>query len=354
MKKYTLLILLLICFFVVGCGIQSEGETPTESEDSLQQTVENPFTQPQSTDVTLSPTVPSASSGEIILGDLRHGMGGEKLTDEAGAYRLYEGGEMHLPYNISAPGLQKYGVGILLFVDGQPQPYKTTFSDTYAYMHTFDLDFKGNAADELIFTPVVGEAGDMLEIYTLNINYPDYFPGETDFGFAHTNGSVAAGTRLLYEETPGTAVYPEESTQASFFTKESIDLTSSEIYGWSAEKLQSEVEWNFTLKGQEYGTLEIGSLEEVEACFEIFGNPLMDFGLVVYWNNEPVWMDGSPMTDIHTENGKKTVVNLRIPTKSLEEDGALYAVLVPRNYRTSEAGASCFIQPTATFYISHN
>ena len=345
---------LTLCLLLTFSGLTACGKS---GEPGAESTLDNIFTTP-TTEAASAPTaattVPHVSSGEITIGNLSHGIGGEKLTDETGTYRLYEGGEIHLPYNISAPGLQQYGVGILLFVDGHPQPYKTTFSDTYAYMHTFDLDFKGNAADELIFTPVVGEAGDMLEIYTLNINYPDYFPGETDFGFAHTNGSVAAGTRLLYEETPGTAVSPEEGTQASFFTKESIDLTSSEIYGWSAEKLQSEVEWNFTLKGQEYGTLEIGSLEEVEACFEIFGNPLMDFGLVVYWNNEPVWMDGSPMTEIHTENGKKTVVNLRIPAKSLEADGALYAVLVPRNYRTSEAGASCFIQPTATFYISRN
>ena len=98
-------------------------------------------------------------------------------------------------------------------------------------MHTFDLNIKGYAKDELIFTLVVGAAEDTLEIYTLNINYPEYFVGESDFEFAHTSGSVATGTRLMYHETPDIAYFSEVSACASAFTKEYIDLTCKDISG---------------------------------------------------------------------------------------------------------------------------
>lgn len=347
-RKRNWLLIIILCVIFSACAMQQQEEEHTETTDPSQQTVDNIFAQPDDTEPASTPI------NELYLGSISHGPIGEKLIDEVGAYRLYEGGEMHIAYDISAQGLQDYGIGILLFVDGYPQPYKTTTNDTYAYMHTFDLNIRGYVKDELIFAPVVGEAGDTLEIYTLNINYPEYFAGESDFGFAHTSGSVAAGTRLMYQETPGIASFPDASVCASEFTKEYIDLTSKEISGWSDEKLQSEVKWKFCLNREEGGTIGIRYSEQLEIYFEIWGNSDIEFGLVLYLNNEPVLIDGIAMVEIDIENGKKTVVNLNIPTEGMDENSVFYAVLVQRNYRTTDAGTSCYIQTTSTFYISCN
>lgn len=343
MKTRILIYCLLLCFAIGGCASEN-------TISSTEQMVDEIFTQPLPAE---SETEPSSLVNEGYMSSISHGPAGVKLTDESGAYRLYEGGEMRLPYVISARGMQDLGVGILLFVDGHPQPYKTTENDTYAYMHTFYPDIKGHAVNELIFTPVVGNVGDTLELYTININAPDYVIDELDFGFAHTSGSIAAGTRLKYQKTPDSTSVPDAHTCVSAFSMEYIELSIDEIAGWTDTQLRKEVEWHFFLNGAEGGSLTgIGSGGILNASFAIWGNSDAAFGLVLYMNNEPISVDGSTMIDIDIRNGKKTVVGLEIPMNYCDSEAVVYAVLVPRNYRTIDAGSSCYIQTTPTFYIS--
>ena len=98
--------------------MHQQEEDHIETTNPPQHTVNDIFIQPTHTESSSTPT------NELHLGSISHGPIGKKLTDEVGAYRLYEGGEMHLAYDISAQGLQDHGIGILLFVDGYPSHTK--------------------------------------------------------------------------------------------------------------------------------------------------------------------------------------------------------------------------------------
>ena len=50
----------------------------------------------------------------------------------------YTGGEMTLPIFLESSGrVQTVGIGILLFLDGKPQPYRLEGESEYTYLHIF-------------------------------------------------------------------------------------------------------------------------------------------------------------------------------------------------------------------------
>lgn len=352
-KNSILLLLILLCFAIAGCAAAPAGATRPSGAETMP-TVADLFTQPvESTEPEPASTVPA---GEIVLGGISHGFRGEPSQDDAGLYYRYEGGEMRFPYSIDASGgLTQAGIGILLFVDGQPQPYKTAEDEDYRYLHTF-YSKKNFITEEFIFTPVTGQAGDMLEIYAVNINYPDWSPSKEAFGFAHTMGMIWAGMRLQYQASPAPAVLPETAARLLACEKRYVDLTEDEIRGWSSQDLQQEVAWKFLVNGHgDAGTAAITGItpeDPLELYFEILGSPYAQFGLVVYLNNEPVFLDGENALYLDIQSGKKTVVEAQVDMAGFDGEGVVYAILVPRNFCSeSLLGTSCGLTGSKTFYL---
>ena len=72
------------------------------------------------------------------LGSLSAGLHDDCPSDDYGPYITYTGGEMSMGYEIGSSGkIRESGIGILLFLDGQPQPYRLEGESTYTYLHTF-------------------------------------------------------------------------------------------------------------------------------------------------------------------------------------------------------------------------
>lgn len=59
------------------------------------------------------------------------------------------------------------------------------------------------------------------------------------------------------------------------------------------------------MNGKEGGAVGISSSEQLEIRFEILGNSDIEFGLVLYLNNEPVLIDRIAMVEIDIQNGKR-------------------------------------------------
>ena len=69
---------------------------------------------PEQNETTAPGPTTDKSGGGSAIGLEKYAM------DDAGAYLLYEGGELHMEFGITATGsLATQGTGILLFVDGQ-------------------------------------------------------------------------------------------------------------------------------------------------------------------------------------------------------------------------------------------
>ena len=160
MKKCTILILTLcLLFCIAGCAAPAIETAPPTVADLFDNTATTP-----------SEELDAPDAAMVSLG---FGLMGDFVTDETNRrLYLYHGGEMRLGYWMEAEGYSNMGLGMFLFVDGQPQPFKTESDGTERYMHILYPPEGEKITGQFLFTPASGEQGDTLEIYTMHINYP--------------------------------------------------------------------------------------------------------------------------------------------------------------------------------------
>ncbi len=110
----------------------------------------------------------------------------------------YTGGQLCLDYRFKPMGgLTKAEFGILLLLDGQPQPYRLSENGELKYMHTFT----GPSQPELWFTPVTGSAGDTLDLTAFSVLEPDCRNEGTAVPFA--GSMLPAHTQLVMQAEGG-------------------------------------------------------------------------------------------------------------------------------------------------------
>lgn len=231
--KIVFVIFMALCL-LSGCAAQEPAST-----NPSQETVADIFTQPTGTTQSAVQTTTEAvteskpATPELPERDLPIRQGVNFVNQEV----TYTGGEMHVEINIFTQGYSNIGLGIRLFVDGQPQPYKTAQDSTVSYLHTFyQADFVEQTY-ELIFTPVTGKSGETVELYAMSISDPTFFIGDGMNGFRHTHGSLNSCSLLTFEQTP-----PEQEQLAveeilMNWSCTGRDATAAEIGDWSAEQM---------------------------------------------------------------------------------------------------------------------
>ena len=346
MKK-TWIFLILLALLLTACtpekGPQETTQTPT---------VENVFTQPSTT----APDAPTETTEPVDLGG-GLGFGFEtQERDGQGAYLTYTGGELVVPCSIKASGnIGSKGIGVLLFVDGLPQPYKAEGKD-YAYLHTFQFDQPESRVIDLSFTPVTGEAGDELEIYGVSVVAPNYsYTEDGPLSFTYTKASPVIGCRLKYRETPPAEVFPKASPRLSQPEIRKEPLSHLEIGTWTEQDLQENYEFHFYANNAPDGgsprIYQVREDQPVKLRFELFGTPYVHYGVVFFVDNQPVApQDGAPIL-VDVENGQKTVVEAQLDMTGFDTESVLYAVLVPQNAFSSQVPTAAFVAPSRPIFL---
>ena len=346
MKKVWIF-LILVALLLTACAPEKGPRETTQIP-----TVENVFTQPSTT----APDSPTETTGPVDLGG-GLGFGFEtQERDDQGSYLTYTGGELVAPLSIDVSGsIGSRGIGVLLFVDGLPQPYKAEGKD-YAYLHTFQFDRPESRMIDLTFTPVTGEAGDELECYAVPVLTPNYsYTEEGDLSFVYTSVVPEAGCRLKYQETPPAEVFPQESPRLSQPEIQKEPLSYSEVGTWTEQELQENLEYHFFANnvpdtGHHY-VYEVQEKQPVQLRFEVYGTPYVRYGLVFFVDNQPVVSrDGTPIL-LDVENGQKTVVEAQLDMTGFDTESVLYAVLVPQNYFSTPIRTFAFATASSPIFL---
>ncbi len=334
MKK--LLPILLCVLLLLGC---TTPHTPTTTPE----TVENIFTTPSTvapgttvptgTEATEPTQPPYTNLGSMSFGLLRNDL---YHSEEFGKYVVYQGGEMVLHLNFSIGGtIGNDGIGVLLLLDGIPQPYKTADSEEYAYLHTFypPTDMGGLIVAEIRFVPVTGKAGDLLNLTLQSITQPDYrVTEEPGKPFRLSNG-IMYETAFALEADPGLCPLPEITERISSLSISKADLTSLDTRGWSAAELQSKASFTTgcpkdSYNGNIYG---ITAEETVHFHAEIFSPGYVAWRLVVYIDNQPVTVLTENDIAFTVPAGQKVLIDMELNVPDFGGEMNLYAILVPRN-----------------------
>lgn len=348
--RYSLCAILLVAVLLnllSGCGTQPGNAAWNENPE----TVENLFaTEPQPTSGQEPlPSLKKPDAGNSI------GITNEVFQDSTGSYLVYEGGEMHLGLRLCLTDLPDKSFGIHLYVDGKPQPYYTADNETLQYMQTFPSGNGQAFTLDLIFTPITGKCGDVLEIGFAVVAYPDYFIDDDWAGITLMDWSgMGLTVRTKYLADPPQAQYPDGTDRMIRFSQEYVDLTASEAEMFSSGEYEKEVAYTLFANNREsYGNLfSLTDGDSLNVEFELKGSPVADFGLVLYLDHQPVSFSEENDLFVHTKNGQKVTVSASVDLAGFDGAGVFYAVLVPRNYRSDQLGGSCLLTILGPYYLS--
>ena len=351
MKKWTRMLTIALLVFSILIGGCAPSIDPMEDE-TTDPTVVDDFSEP-TTAQTTDPTEPNNKPGYLSYGFFK------PPIDEKGRYVQYDGGEMQLKLKLDASGDVNVfkGTGILLFVDGHIQPYKTKDDDTYRYMHTVYPEDGIPLIIDLSFIPVSGKVGDTLEIGFSYIFYPDYsYSADGGIGFVLTGSAPAMSSRLIMEATPEELELPEVKDRVISWTVSKEPLTAQDTKGWTAQDFQTKCKSDFKVNpddpvNQLYSYVwNISENKPIKVRFEVWGNPFVHYGLVFFLDNEVVSVDPEDQMFITVEEGYKTVVEAEIDMTGFDGEGSVYAALVPRNQFATEILTDSYIQ-MAHYYL---
>lgn len=268
-QSFGFLVLLCVSIVLSACASVSH-PSPSEfsgTSPSTQEQLENIFT------LSTSEPQPETSPNDTLFATISHGFRGDPLINDLGRYDIYNGGEMHITYHFDVMGgMRNFCLGLLLILDGRPQPYKTAEDASLAWMHTF-IPTTGELEIELIFTPVTGKSGDTLELSAFYVVEPDYYYRGDMSGFMQTNGTGIGTTQLQFQADPPPQ---EELPVPERVVNQTItytDLTSDEIIGWSPEKLQKDFSFLLTTDHISKGgwTYAVTAEDGIKVTAEVFG-----------------------------------------------------------------------------------
>lgn len=369
MKMKIMLFLMIASLLVSGCAAV-DGTSPSDHINATEQDVPVSSDTTEGTDASAetdptvlgtpspegNPTEPTQNYKVVQLGEIYTDCADpSKLhRDDYGIYWNYEGGEITYPFELGTTGVMgDNGIGILLFVDGQPQAYRTDENPEYAYLHTFypkaNFPYKTN----FYFTPLTGQAGDTLEIFTTTILDPDHTAAEGTVGMVQTFSSAAGAFRIYYQQTPPETAFPEANPWLSEIAITYEDTMNRDWIGWSDTDKTDTVETHFYVNGEELKNVHysVSSEETLSLRFEIWGAPLFHYGLVFYVDNEPVCgADGEPIF-VDVQEGKKTVVTAELSLPEFDGESVYYAILVPRNYFGEDFLPRVYLKASHTHFL---
>lgn len=277
-----------------------------------------------------------------------HGYAGEPMTDENEMpYIIYSGGELRIPYELFASRVGNQEIGVLIFVDGQLQPYKTAGDDTVQYMHRF-VPHRKKISEDLIFTPITGEIGDKLMICFMAIIDPGVYLERE-----YTRWYWKSSNRLYlqYEADPPEPQYPETPDRVKavhIVTEEDAGL----IGGWSEEDLAYRTAFQFYVNDRHFDSIAtVDASEPLRLRLSLWGTDQNEYGVVFFVNHQPISVEQEDLVYIRNELGDKVTVEAEVDISDLSGNVLVYAMVTGREKMVDTYSDFGFAVPTRSYFF---
>lgn len=341
MKK-ILAVLLTTVFLLTGCSENSTSVTenpdrydPFEMTGNVSQTTEksekyDPFARPDDG---------ALSEKESTVGAFSFG-----IEWEDGKEQIDYAPTVSFPYYVENGG-KATDFGLLIFVNGFRQPYRTEESSENKLMHIFDVNENEKKLQTIEFEPLVGEMGSELSVEIISMFQPEFINIEkSNYEFSHKISSIFPLKLSVTQETglsepkvcnDYTSEEVTEEMRQKFNTVGSTGSFSGE------NSLDSRV-FIETLKNDIFLTpadLLAGKHDRTSFTMDdtvtlcMYGGEPCKYRVSMYINHDLVSgaFDGADYIDITSSSDfictKK--IDLNMPELSLEDYNHLYFIAVP-------------------------
>lgn|GEM_PF-725824 len=329
MKRTALCIyiLLIICLVFTGCNQPSE-YTYTTATDKLTEDISTHSGGDTIADSFLN------DSGPTSLGMFSFGIVSE--SDEKQVYE-YNGGELHIPFKVE--GLDEKvssDFGLLVFVDGIPQPYKMLKKNgdvtEEQYMHKFYLKYEEKQEFDIVFTPVAGEKGEKVGVVFATILKPDFMPQNeqrANYGFYHSLSANMPQEIYFRREPPNKR---ELLKNSNYRVEEIPQEVMDKLANFETKDDYNTLDSNFVteLLSQNDGTEVVKANNgKLKLEFRIYGGREATYRTVFFIDHKPVRVAGADYLETKTTKGKMCSVELELDTGSLNKLSTLYSITNP-------------------------
>ncbi|MCR2025988.1 hypothetical protein [Anaerotruncus colihominis] len=252
----------------------------------------------------------------------------------------YDGGEFRLEYQFSLTGKMDT-VGFLLFLDGQPQPYKVNDTTAeYEYCHSFPAG--EDQSFSFLFEPVSGSTGDTLALTVVSITNPDFQPdmeSTSSYGWYHK--TLDSRVELKFnadapvarsDATPVREIFSQCEVREEKVTAQYVENELPK-YGWggvSMDTLDSGIYYTFSCDGGiTYDNLRVSAL--VPLRFTMCGTAGTSYSIAFFLDHQPVKLDESTFCSITLNKGGVMELEAVIDPDKLGQFHTFYCVAVPQD-----------------------
>lgn len=262
----------------------------------------------------------------------------KSVNDEKQVY-TYEGNPLHIPFNVS--GVEENSradFGLIVFVDGLPQPYSILKSNgeqtQEQLMHNFYLKNLEQQEFEIVLTPVTGSKDDRLGIVFATVFNPDFMPkDEKSGGFGIYHSLNATTSQEIYYQTDSPSDNKPLSSK-QYMTSAIPQHKLDDFNGVMTSDNANALDERFITE-----LYEQGKDEKIAVCyaekgaarltFNIFGGVAATYSTTFYVNHKPVKIMNADYLETKVEKGKFITVNIELPIDSQNELSTVYAITNP-------------------------
>lgn len=327
--KRLLLFGVIFALLLTGCGSYTVPPEKQEADIADSATTENPF----------------EDSGENIIGEIGHGPNGVNWTEDGEMIPFdYEGGEFSLSYHYSASG-RADNVGFLLYLNGEPQPYKADGMEELSYCHSFPVD--GNTEKDITFrfTPVKGSTGETLGLTILSIYYPGFKPDmveSSSYGFYQGILTNQVPIRFLAEPPEASPFLIGLEAVDVKIRDEKItkDFLENELPANGVMEVEAIEEWPYYTISYDgklvLDNLNLGGKESITVRYKLCGPEGTKMNTVFYLDHQPVSFHNTFAQEAKLTKGGVWVAELTLDVDMIQGASTFYAISVPVDYDRSE------------------
>ena len=218
---------------------------------------------------------------------------------------VYNGEPLQIEYYIDNNGMAM-SAGLLMFVNGIPQPYSVDGGNTTTYMYIQPVEENERVSVQVAFVPVWGKADETVSVRFLSILNPQIRPDQLDYIFGHTNRMTTFHSRTITmkEDAPEQDIDLAQLEDQRDMTQEEIDQV---IYIDRKGNSVNKMEWfHFVARNVQDASLPYLNVDNQHLMFTLqgYGGPAAEYFVVPFINHIPVFSGGYPCI-MTVESGTK-------------------------------------------------
>ncbi len=317
----------LICGALLSLAACGNYAIPDSTPPPSQSVAANPFDE--------------AEEDAGFLAMITHGAASDDFSESGERLPFpYDGGEFRLDYWFSLTGKMDT-VGFLLFLDGQPQPYKVNDTTAeYEYCHSFPAE--EDQSFSFLFEPVTGSAGDTLALTVVSITNPDFQPdmeSTSSYGWYHKTLDSRVELRFNADapaahsdRPPVWEIFSQSEAREEKVTARYVEDELPK-YGWggvSMDTLDSGIYYTFSCDGGiTYDNLRVSA--PVPLRFTMCGTAGTSYSIAFFLDHRPVKLDESTCRSITLSKGGVMELEAVIDPDKLGQFHTFYCVAVPQD-----------------------